>query len=61
MSRTTHGGKRCGAGRPKTDDSLRKVPYNCRLPYWLVLWIRDRDESASELIEQALVNTFKAK
>lgn len=48
------GGNRTGSGRPKIDRRLIKVPVSYRLPQWLVNWLRGREESAAELIEDAL-------
>ena len=50
------GGKREGAGRPRSDPRLVKVPVGYKLPSWLVEWIRDQDKSAAILIEEALID-----
>lgn len=44
-----------GAGRPEVDIYLKRVPFNCRLPTWLVVWLRDQDDSQSEIIETAII------
>ena len=53
------GGKRPGAGRPKIPDNHKKVPITIRLPYPLVLWLRDQDgHSQADLIESALISHY---
>ncbi|MDH5394461.1 MAG: hypothetical protein OEY11_14850 [Gammaproteobacteria bacterium] len=49
------GGKREGAGRPFGNPRLVKVPVGYKLPRWLVDWIREQDEPAAVLIEEALI------
>ena len=56
-----HGGKRKGAGRPPIATELVKIPVSYKLPRWLVKWLREQDEPASVLIEQALVKKHKIK
>lgn len=54
MSDNNHGGHRNGAGRPKTNDDLVKIPVSYRLPRWLVEWMRSQDAPQSILIEDAI-------
>ena len=51
------GGRRPGAGRPF---SRPKKMVAIRLPLYLVKWLRNKrhDKSQSDLIEEALNNTF---
>jgi hypothetical protein len=56
-----HGGKRQGAGRPPGDPDLVKVPVGYKLPRWLVEWLREQDEPAAQLIEDALCKWHKLK
>ena len=53
------GGKREGAGRPRIDQQLLKIPIGYKLPRWLVEWIRANDKPASILIEDALKKAHK--
>ncbi len=55
------GGKREGAGRPPVDPALLKVPVGYKLPQWLVDWIREQDEPASQLIEAALCKVHRLR
>lgn len=55
------GGKREGAGRPQIDPRMVKVPVGYKLPRWLVEWLRDQDEPAAHLIEDALCRRHKLK
>lgn len=57
----TSGGKRHGAGRPPIDPRMVKVPVGYKLPRWLVKWLRDKDEPAAQLIEDALCRRHKLK
>lgn len=57
----SRGGKRKGAGRPKIDPQLFKIPVSYKLPRWLVTWIRGQDKPASHLIEEALCETYHLK
>lgn len=50
----SRGGKREGAGRPPIDPQMVKVPVGYKLPRWLVDWIRQQDEPAAQMIEEAL-------
>lgn len=52
----TAGGKREGAGRKRTPEHLRKVPFNTKIPQWLRDWLLDpeREKSGPVLIEEAL-------
>lgn len=61
MQMSNHGGKRQGAGRPPGDPRLVKVPVGYRLPPWLVEWLREQDEPAAQLIEDALCRRHKLK
>ncbi len=47
-------GKRQGPGRPPIDPRMVKIPVGYRLPRWLVEKLREQDESAAVLIEEAL-------
>lgn len=53
------GGKRAGAGRPRADANLVKIPVSYKLPRWLIQWIRAQDKAASILIEEALKKAHK--
>lgn len=55
------GGKREGAGRPPIGLRMVKVPVGYKLPRWLVEWLRDQDEPAAQLIEDALCRRHKLK
>lgn len=55
----SRGGKRKGAGRPTIDPQMVKVPVGYKLPQWLVDWIREQDEPASQLIEAALCKVHR--
>lgn len=55
------GGKRKGAGRPPGDPDLVKVPVGYKLPRWLVDWLREQEEPAAVLIEDALRRRHKLK
>lgn len=57
----SHGGKRGRAGRPPIDPRMVKVPVGYKLPRWLVEWLRDQDEAAAVLIEDALCKKHKLK
>lgn len=46
-------------GRAKLDQSLKKVPLFVNLPQWLIDWLRSQPESNAELIEQALIKSYK--
>ncbi len=48
-----------GAGRPHIDSYLKKIPVTTRLPTWLVLWLRDQDDSQSEIIETAIISHYQ--
>lgn len=50
----SRGGKREGAGRPRIDPELLKIPVGYKLPRWLVEWLREQDDSAAVIIESAL-------
>ena len=52
------GGKREGAGRKACPDT-KKLPFNCRLPRYLLAWLRAQDKSQAVLIEDALVCQYK--
>ena len=59
-----HGGPRLGSGRPPIPPEkkyLKRVPYNTRLPLWLVLWFRNQKQDATKLIEAALIETYGLK
>lgn len=58
---SNQGGKREGAGRPPIDPQMVKVPVGYKLPKWLVDWIRQQDEAAAVLIEDALCKRHKLK
>jgi hypothetical protein len=55
------GGPREGAGRPAGPPDLVKVPVGYRLPRWLVDWMREQPQTQAELIEHALIKTYKLK
>ncbi len=55
------GGRREGAGRPPIDPRMVKVPVGYKLPRWLVEWLREQDEPAAQLIEDALRRRHKLK
>ena len=55
------GGKRVGAGRPLINPQLLKVPVGYKLPQWLVGWLREQDDPAAQLIEDALRRRHKLK
>lgn len=57
----SYGGKREGAGRPPIDPRMVKVLVGYKLPRWLVEWLRDQDEAAAVLIEDALCEKHKLK
>jgi len=54
MTTNNHGGERQGAGAPRKDPQLVKIPVGYKLPRWLVEWLREQDGSAAVLIEDAL-------
>ena len=43
------------------DPRMVKVPVGYKLPQWLVDWIREQDEPAAQLIEDALTKRHKLK
>ena len=47
-----------GPGRPAGSD---RVMISVRLPIWLVEWLREQDEPAAQLIEDALRRRHKLK
>jgi len=57
--KTTHGGRRPGAGRPKgtgkpwPDEQKRHMVY-ARLPYDMVAWIKQQPETMTQIIEKAV-------
>lgn len=53
------GGKREGAGRPRSPAHLKKNPVNLKLPQWLIDWTGDQPKSRAVLIEQALIEKNK--
>ena len=55
------GGKRPGSGRKTLPEHLKKRQYTTRLPGWLIDWIRENDRSGADLIETALMLTFRIK
>ena len=55
------GGARKGAGRKPAPAPLVKIPVCYKLPRWLVEWIREREEPAAQLIEDALCKRHKLK
>ena len=55
------GGKRVGAGRPTIDPMLKKIPVGYKLHKWIVLWLRQQDRPAAQLIEEALQKRHKLK
>lgn len=57
----SQGGKRDGAGRPHVAPQMLKVPVGYKLPRWLVDWLREQDEPAAQLIEDALRRRHKLK
>ena len=57
----SHGGAREGAGRPPADRQMVKIPVGYKLPRWLVEWIREQDEVAAVLIEDALKRRHNLK
>jgi hypothetical protein len=59
MSNGTRGGKRQGAGRPRTPAHLLKIPISVKLPRWLIEWMATQPESRAILIERALCETHK--
>lgn len=48
-------------GRPKSDPKLGKIPVNLRLPFWLVAWLKDQDQSQAVIIEKALLKQYNLK
>lgn len=58
------GGKRKGAGRPKgtaIHDRYRRYVFTCRLPRYVIDWLRGQDESQGRLITRALVDLYAIK
>lgn len=56
------GGKRPGAGPPQIEDeSERRVPITIRLPRWIVMKIREQDESQSVIIERGVRRVLRLK
>jgi len=52
--RTTHGGKRTGAGAPRKPRALKKEQMNVKLPGWLRDWMAGQQKSRAILIEDAM-------
>ena len=48
------GGKRENAGA-KPKPATRKHPFNCRLPQYLIAWLKVQEASQAVIIEEALV------
>ena len=58
------GGKRKGAGRPKgttVQEPYRREVYTCRLPRYIIGWLRRQDESQGRLIARAVVDLYAIK
>ena len=51
--KTGKGGARPGAGRKPIDPMRKKIPYNTKLPRWLVEWLQEQP-NAAVTIENAL-------
>ena len=51
---------RPGVGRPRVTGQNARVMVAVRLPTWLHEWMRRQDLSQSELIENALRNSYGA-
>jgi hypothetical protein len=46
--------KRGAPPGPRVSDALRRELIAVRLEHWMVVWMRSRDETQTELIEEAL-------
>ena len=57
------GGYRANSGRKPAHPTLKKIPFNTKIPQWLKDWLvaEERDESAPVLIERALRHRYKLK
>ncbi|KPJ76022.1 MAG: hypothetical protein AMJ54_13225 [Deltaproteobacteria bacterium SG8_13] len=58
------GGKRKGAGRPKgttVQEPYRRQVFTCRLPRYVIEWLRQQDESQGRLIARAVVDLYAVK
>jgi hypothetical protein len=58
------GGRRKGAGRPKgttVPDQYRREVFTCRLPRYVIDWLRRQDESQGNLITRAVVDLYAVK
>ena len=58
------GGKRKGAGRPKgttVAEPFRREIFTCRLPRYVIGWLRSQDESQGRLIARAVVDLYEIK
>jgi hypothetical protein len=53
------GGKRSGAGRPRSPAHLLKIPISLKLPRWLIEWMATQPKSRAILIEKALCEIHK--
>ena len=61
MTDKQRGGKRTGAGRKPINPMAKKIPYNLKLPRWLVEWLREHEDPAAILIEDALSEKHNLK
>ena len=60
----TRGGKRKGAGRPKgttVAEPYRREIFTCRLPRYVIDWLRRQDESQGRVIAWAVVDLYAVK
>lgn len=48
-------------GRRPTPPHLKRVRTKARVPQWLQDWLETQEVSDGELIERALINTYKLK
>ena len=56
------GGKREGAGRPRSPKMLKKRPVSIRLPEWLIQWMDNQPgTNRAVLIEESLQKLHKIK
>lgn len=57
----SQGGKREGAGRKPAPDHLKRETCSVRLPRWLLEAVDEMEGSRGELVERALLKTYKLK
>lgn len=50
-----------GSGRPAMPEECKKKMMTMRLPIWLTEWLREQEDSQSEVIERALVNYYNLR